>query len=110
MSGVASSELIAAIKAKPPRSTPAQATGHMRERLAAALWGSRPSMLKKYPDEAYFFFLTQPPNMRALFERQADDLLRCCDFLKLEIVDAATGEERWEPRLNNPVGEQERRE
>jgi hypothetical protein len=75
--------------ARQPRQR-AQATGDMRERLAAAIRGSRPTHLahlsvKEACDVFYYEMLEQ----RQWYERWADDLLRCVDAMDLEIIDIA---------------------
>lgn len=65
----------------------AEPKGHTRELIAVALRGSRPSYLQHDPSDAYTLFLYESQNMRDWYERWADDFLRYCDHLKLEVID-----------------------
>jgi hypothetical protein len=74
------------IEARPPRRQ-AKPTGHMRERIAVALRGSRPNFFVHPPTDAYAIYLYDTDEMRAMYERWADEFLRHCDVLDLEVVD-----------------------
>jgi hypothetical protein len=84
---IASETLSKLIAALPPRQK-ATATGHMRERIAVALRGSRPSFFMHGPEEAYTLFLYDTPEMRQWYEQWADDFLRHCDALDLQVTDS----------------------
>jgi hypothetical protein len=81
-----SDELARLIGQSRPRSK-AEPTGHMRERIAVALRGARPSYFLWYPVEAYTLFLYEPPDRRRFYEEWADRLLAHFDVLDLELVD-----------------------
>jgi hypothetical protein len=81
-----SSELTRLIAAS-RRRRKAEATGHMRERIAVALRGSRPSYFYWFPNEAYLLYLLETERKRELYEQWADRLLKHLDAHDLEIVD-----------------------
>jgi hypothetical protein len=83
---IASKSLTDLLAASPPRQK-AIPTGHMRERVAAALRGSQPSFFIREPTDAYTLLLYEPPQTRERYEKWADEFLRCCDVLDLEVTD-----------------------
>lgn len=88
-----SKELQRIMAAAKPRAA-AKATNHMRERIAVAIRASRPNCFGWSPQESYAIYLREPQNMREMYERWADELLRHLDVYNLEVIDvAADGEE-----------------
>jgi hypothetical protein len=67
-----------------PRAEP---VGHMRERIAVAINGSRPNFFKWTPDEVHRLYFYQNDKMRQMYEDWADRLLFHFDAYGLEIVD-----------------------
>lgn len=80
-----SESLIKSMEAK--KREPATPTGHVRERLAAAIYGSSPSFYERPRELIYRMFLYKTEKNRGLYEQWADSFLLCCDALGLEIVD-----------------------
>lgn len=66
---------------------PAKSTGHMRERIAAAIYGSSPSFYERPREYIYRMFLWKTEQSRAMYEEWADGFLLCCDELGLEVLD-----------------------
>lgn len=82
----ASPELARLLDARRTR-TKAHPTGHMRERIAVALRGSRPSFFNWQPSEAYVLYLMESDEIRKLHDEWADLFLMHLDAHDLEIVD-----------------------
>ena len=82
---VSLAELLGAAARHPRRK--AEPTGDVRERIAVALRGSRPSFFRWLPTEAYTLYLTESDRMREMYDEMADRLLAHFDVLDLEIVD-----------------------
>ena len=82
----ASDELTKLMAERRPR-TKVEPTGDMRERIAVALRGSRPSHFYWYPNEAYTLYLYETDAMREFYQKWADRLLAHFDVLDLELSD-----------------------
>lgn len=65
----------------------AELSGHMRERIAIALRGSRPSHFDIKPNEATWFFAREDKKTRDWYEEWADRLLACFDVVGIEVND-----------------------
>jgi hypothetical protein len=84
---IGSTELLNSMLASRPPREKVISTEHMRERIAVAIRRSRPSFFIHKPKDAYTLFLYETPEMRKMLEQWADDFLRQCDVLDLEMID-----------------------
>lgn len=85
MSKIASAALLKSME--DAKREPAKATGHMRERLAVAIYGSSPSFYNRPVDGVYRMWLYKREGPRRMYEQWADEFLLCCDELGLGVID-----------------------
>jgi hypothetical protein len=66
---------------------PVSASGHIRQRLAAAIYWSRMYYATIGPEHALGFFLFNKMQDKEMLEETADRLLQACDHLGIQIID-----------------------